>query len=76
MDRQWFAAAVVALVLMSAGGSAVSTGSAHALAGRYCTDFGGFDSPRNLRNGVIMVQVDKPTAGQTLAKALRHQQMA
>jgi hypothetical protein len=42
-------------------------GYSRALAARYCANFGTFDRPSDLKNGVLFVQVHEHTSDQTLA---------
>jgi hypothetical protein len=62
------AAATAVLVIAAAGCSTslrAEPGYAHALAAGYCSNFGTFDSPRDLKSGYLMVEVDKRYSDRT-----------
>ena len=69
MQLKGLAAAIAVLAVAAAGCSTSLTpepGYA-ALAAGYCANFGAFDTPSDLKNGVLFVQVHKRTSDRTFA---------
>jgi hypothetical protein len=70
MQLKGVAAAAAVLAIAAAGCStslSAEPGYARVVAARYCSNFGTFDSPSDLKNGVLFVQVHQRTSDQTLA---------
>jgi hypothetical protein len=70
MHLKGVAAAAAVLVIASAGCSnslSAEPGYARALAAGYCANFGTFDTPSDLKNGVLFVQVNKRSSDRTFA---------